>query len=162
MSRQQKETRKLRLDRPLMKMGGSLVVTLPNEVIQEWNLGKGDAVTLEVLDGAVRIEPKQAAKMATISEASLEEYSRVMKGIQARITMDPEVATLRIELMGADRKSVSTVLNNLWRNLPFLLSMLGLGSVQAPEPRVRRGKVRKYDEAVPGKLPERDGQESRS
>jgi len=144
MDKQEKETRKLRLDRPLMKMGGSLVVTLPNEVIQEWNLGKGDEVTLEVLDGAVRIEPKQVTRMAPISEASLEEYSRVMKRIQARITMDPEATTLRIELLGEDRESVNTVLNNLWRNLPFLLSMLGLGSVGAPEPPARRRKRRKH------------------
>jgi antitoxin component of MazEF toxin-antitoxin module len=157
MDKQQGETRKLRLDRPLMKMGGSLVVTLPNEVIQEWNLSKGDEVTLEVLDGAVRIEPKQPAKIATISEASLEEYSKVMKGIQAKITMDPEAATLHVELLGADRKSVSTVLNNLWRNLPFLLSMLGLGSVEAPEPGARRRKVRKYDKATIGRPPEQDG-----
>jgi len=120
------------------------VVTLPNEVIQEWNLGKGDEVTLEVLDGAVRIEPKQATRMATISQASLEEYSRVMKGIQAKITMDPEAATLRIELLSKDRKSVNTVLNNLWRNLPFLLGMLGLGSVEATEPPARRRKGRKH------------------
>jgi len=144
MDKQEKETRKLRLDRPLMKMGGSLVVTLPNEVIQEWNLGKGDEVTLEVLDGAVRIEPKQVTRMAPISEASLEEYSRVMKRIQARITMDPEATTLRIELLGEDRESVNTVLNNLWRNLPFLLSMLGLGSVGAPEPPASRRKRRKH------------------
>ena len=144
MDKQKKETRKLRLDKPLMKIGGSLVVTLPNEVIQEWNLGKGDEVTLEVLDGAVRIHPKQATRMTTISQASLEEYSKVMRGIQAKITMDPDVATLRIELLGADRKSVSTVLNNLWHNLPFLLNMLGLGSVEAPEPLARRRKGRKY------------------
>ncbi len=144
MGEQEKQTRKLRLDKPLMKMGGSLVVTLPNEVIQEWNLTKGDEVTLEVLDGAVRIEPKQPTKMATISESSLEEYSKVMGGIQARITMDPEAATLRIELLGKDRQSVSTVLNNLWRNLPSLLGMLGLGSVEAPEPPAGRGKRRKH------------------
>ncbi len=143
MGEQGKETRQLRLDKPLMKMGGSLVVTLPNEVLQEWNLGKGDQVTLQVLDGAVRIEPKQPTKTATITEASLEEYSKVMKGIQARITMDPEVATLRIELLGKDRESVSTVLSNLWRNLPFLLSMLGLGSVAAPEPLVKKRSGRK-------------------
>lgn len=143
MDDQQKETRKLRLDRPLMKMGGSLVVTVPNQVVEEWNLRKGDEVTLEVLDGAVRIEPKQPARIATISEASVEEYTRVMRGIQAKITMDPGAATLRIELMGADRKSVSTVLNNLWHNLPFLLSMLGLGSVEAPEPPARPRKGRK-------------------
>jgi len=144
MKKHQKETKQLRLDKPLMKMGGSLVVTLPNEVIQEWNLGKGDEVTLEVLDGAVRIEPKQATRMATISQASLEEYSRVMKGIQAKITMDPEAATLRIELLSKDRKSVNTVLNNLWRNLPFLLGMLGLGSVEATESPARRRKGRKH------------------
>ena len=144
MSQRPKEPRKLRLDKPLMKIGGSLVVTLPNEVIQEWNLGKGDEVTLEVLDGAVRIEPKQPARLAVISEASLEEYARVLKGVQARVTMDTEAATLRIELLGADRGSVSTVLNNLWRNLPFLLRLLGLGSVKAPEPGEGRSKERKH------------------
>jgi antitoxin component of MazEF toxin-antitoxin module len=144
MRKQEKETQQLRLDKRLMRMGGSLVITLPNEVIQEWNLGKGDEVTLEVLDGAVRIEPKQPTKMATISDASLERYSRVMKGIQAKITMDLEGSTLRIELSGEDRESVNTVLRNLWRNLPFLLSMLGLGSVEAPEPPERRGKGKKH------------------
>jgi len=152
MDKQKKETRKLRLDKPLMKIGGSLVVTLPNEVIQEWNLGKGDEVTLEVLDGSVRIEPKQAVRMATISQASLEEYSKVMKGIQAKITMDPEAAALRIELLGEDRKSVNTVLSNLWRNLPFLLNMLGMGSVEAPQPRARRGKGGKHARADANKM----------
>ncbi len=147
MSDQEQETRQLRLDRRLMKMGGSLVLTLPKEVIQEWNLSKGDEVTLEVLDGAVRIGPKQPTKLATISEASLEEYSRVMKGIRAKVTMDPEAASLRIELTGQDRKSVSTVLNNLWRNIPFLLNMLGLGSVAVPESKVRRRERRKHGRA---------------
>ncbi len=143
-SKRKEKAYRVRLDKPLMKMGGSLVVTLPNEVIEEWNLAKGDQVTLDVLDGALRIEPKQPTKMATISESSLEEYSKVMGGIQARITMDPEAATLRIELLGKDRQSVSTVLNNLWRNLPSLLGMLGLGSVEAPEPPAGRGKRRKH------------------
>lgn len=143
-SKRKEKAYRVRLDKPLMRMGGSLVVTLPNEVIEEWNLAKGDQVTLDVLDGALRIEPKQPTKMATISESSLEEYSKVMMGIQARITMDPEAATLRIELLGKDRQSVSTVLNNLWRNLPSLLGMLGLGSVEAPEPPAGRGKRRKH------------------
>ena len=152
MKRKRKEkAHRVRLDKPLMKMGGSLVVTLPNEVIAEWNLAKGDHVTLDVLDGALRIEPKQTAKTVTISQASLEEYSKVMQGIEAKVIMDPEAATLRIELLGADRQSVSTVLNNLWRNLPFLLSMLGLGSVEAPKAHARQRQGREHDKATAGK-----------
>ena len=120
----------MRLDKPLMKMGGSLVVTMPNEVLEEWNLGKGDEVTLEVMDGAVRIEPRQPTRTVAISEASFEEYSKVMKRIQARVTLNPEAGSLHIDLLGEDRESISAVLNNLWRNIPFLLNMLGLGSVE--------------------------------
>lgn len=118
------------MDRRLMKMGGSLVITLPNEVIEQWNLGKGDEVRVEILEGAMRIEPKQPSKVETIPAEAVERYSQLMKGIQARVTMDTEASTLHLELSGENKEAVSTVLHNLWRNLPFLLSMLGLGSVE--------------------------------
>jgi hypothetical protein len=56
--------------------------------------------------------------------------------------MDSESSALRIELLGKDKDAVNTVLNNLWRNLPFLLSMLGLGSIEANEPIEERGRDR--------------------
>ncbi|MBI4286298.1 MAG: AbrB/MazE/SpoVT family DNA-binding domain-containing protein [Chloroflexi bacterium] len=136
----------------LSRWGSSLVVTMPSEVIEEWNLGKGDQVTLEIVDGAVRIEPKQPTKITTISETSLEEYTKVMEGIQARVTMDWKAGMLQIELSGADREAVNTVLNNLWRNLPVLLRMLGLGAVTeqtatAKETKRRRSKHGKRTDA---------------
>ena len=121
------------VSKKLMKSGGSLFVGVPNEIIEQWNLGKGDEVNLSVADGAIRIEPKQPTRMENISEEMVETYSKVMKGIQAKITLDSEGNTLHLEFVGENQEAVKLLLHNLWRNLPALFSMLGVGSVEETE-----------------------------
>ena len=116
-----------------MKSGHGFFVPVPNEVIEHWNLGKGDEVRLTVADGAIKMEPKQPSKMETISEEMVETYSRVMKGIQAKITLDAEGNALHLEFDGENKEAVKSLLHNLWRNLPALFSMLGVGSVEETE-----------------------------
>ena len=124
------EASKYSVSKKLMKSGGSLFVGVPNEIIEQWNLGKGDEVSLTVADGAIRIEPKQPTKMENISEEMVETYSKVMKGIQAKITLDAEGNALHLEFAGENQEAVKLLLHNLWRNLPALFSMLGVGSVE--------------------------------
>lgn len=134
-------------------MGGSLVVSVPNEVIEYWNLKKGDEVRVSVDEGAIKIEPKQTIRIQTISEEAIAQYSKLMKGIQAKVTMDSEASALHIEFRGENDEAVHTLLRNLWRNLPFLLSMIGLGSVEAsPKPRKGRRKGKRHDGANTNKM----------
>ena len=124
------EASKYSVSKKLMKSGGSLFVGVPNEIIEQWNLGKGDEVSLTVADGAIRIEPKQPTKMENISEEMVETYSKVMKGIQAKITLDSEGNALHLEFAGENQEAVKLLLHNLWRNLPALFNMLGVGSIE--------------------------------
>ncbi len=131
------ETSNYSVSKKLMKSGGSLFVGVPNEIIEQWNLSKGDEVNLTVVDGAIRIEPKQPTRMENISEEMVQTYSKVMKGIQAKITLDTEKNALHLEFSGENKQAVKLLLHNLWSNLPALFSMLGVGSVEesAKKPR---------------------------
>jgi len=135
------ETSKYSVSKKLMKSGGSLFVGVPNEVIEQWNLGKGDEVRLSVTDGVIRIEPKQPTRLESISEEMVETYSKVMKGIQAKITLDTEKNALHLEFSGENKEAVKLLLHNLWSNLPALFSMLGVGSIEesAKKPRKPTG-----------------------
>ena len=131
------ESSKYTVNKKLMKSGGSLFVGVPNEVIEQWNLSKGDEVSLSVTDGAIKIEPKQPTRMESISEEMVETYSKVMKDIQAKITLDTDKNALHLEFSGENKEAVKLLLHNLWSNLPALFSMLGVGSIEesAKKPR---------------------------
>jgi antitoxin component of MazEF toxin-antitoxin module len=135
------EASKYTVNKKLMKSGGSLFVGVPNEIIEHWNLGKGDEVSLTVTDGAIKIEPRQPTRLENISEEMVETYSKVMKGIQAKITLDTEKNALHLEFSGENKEAVKLLLHNLWSNLPALFSMLGVGSIEesAKKPRKKAG-----------------------
>ena len=135
------EPSKYTISRKLLRSGNSLFVGVPSEVIEQWNLGKGDEVSLSVTDGAIKIEPKQPTRMENISEEMVETYSKVMKGIQAKITLDTEKNALHLEFSGENKEAVKLLLHNLWSNLPALFSMLGVGSIEesAKKPRKKAG-----------------------
>lgn len=124
------EVSKFTVDKRLMKLGGSLVVAVPNEVVEQWNLGKGDEVRISVEEGVLRIEPKQSTKIETISEEMVEAYSKAMKGIQAKVTVDAENSTINLEFSGDSKEVIDLFVRNLSRNLPVFLRLLGLGSVE--------------------------------
>ena len=124
------EVSKFSVDKRLMKLGGSLVVAVPNEVVEQWNLGKGDEVRISVQEGALRIEPKQSIKIETISEEMVEAYSKTMKGIQAKVTVDAANSTINLEFSGDSKEVIDLFVRNLSRNLPVFLRLLGLGSVE--------------------------------
>jgi len=124
------EVSKFSVDKRLMKLGGSLVVAVPNEVVEQWNLGKGDEVRISVEEGALRIEPKQSTKIETISEEMVEAYSKAMKGIQAKVTVDATNSAIHLEFSGESKEVIDLFVRNLSRNLPVFLRLLGLGSVE--------------------------------
>lgn len=132
------EASKYSVSKKLMKSGGSLFVGVPNEIIEQWNLGKGDEVNLIVVDGSIKIEPKQPTRMENISEEMVETYSKVMKGIQAKITLDTDKNALHLEFSGENKEAVKLLVNNLWSNLPALFSMLGVGSIEEGTKRHRK------------------------
>jgi len=135
------EKSKYPIRKKLMKSGHSLYISVPNKVIEQWHLGKGDEVNISVEDGAIRIEPKQPTRMETISEEMVETYSKVMKGIQAKITLDTEKSALHLEFSGANSEAVKLLLNNLWTNLPALLGMLGVGSIEESPQKPQKKKT---------------------
>lgn len=124
------ETTRFTVNKRILKSGHGLFVPVPSEVIEQWNLAKGDEVSLSVTDGAIKIEPKQPTRMENISEEMVETYSKVMKGIQAKITLDTEKNALHLEFSGENKEAVRLLLHNLWSNLPALFSMLGVGSIE--------------------------------
>ena len=132
------ETPKFTVNKRLMKSGHGLFVPIPNEVIEQWNLGKGDEMCLSVADGAIRIEPKQPTRMENISDEMVETYSKVMKGIQAKITLDVKKNALHLEFSGENKQAVKLLLNNLWTNLPALFSMLGVGKIEEGHKKPRK------------------------
>ncbi len=134
--------------RRVMKLGGSLVVGLPNEVVEQWKLDKGDEVSVSVEEGVIKIEPGKALKVETISEEMIEGYSKAMKGIQAKVTMDAAKSSIHLEFSGESKPVRDLFVRNLWQNLPVFLRLLGLGSVQelAKENRPKGGRYGKRED----------------
>lgn len=122
-------------------MGGSLVVSVPNEVIEQWNLKKGDEVRFTFQGEALKIEPKGSTRVETIPEEMLEKYSGAMRGIQARVTMDADTPAIHLEFSGENKEMTDLFVRNLWRNLPIFLRLLGLGSVEE----IAKGKKQEKD-----------------
>lgn len=135
------ETSSKPIKKRLLKSGNSLYVGVPYSMIEQWNLNKGDEVQLTVVDGAIKIEPKQPTRMETISEEMVETYSKVMKGIQAKITMDTDNNALHLEFSGDNQDAVKLLLRNLWSNLPALFSMLGVGTIEEKDGKSKRKKT---------------------
>jgi len=111
-------------------MGGSLVVSVPNEVVEQWNLKKGDEVRFTFGEGTMKIEPKGTTRVETIPEEMVEAYSKTMGGIQAKVTMNADALAIYLEFSGEKKETTDLFVRNLWRNLPVLLRLLGLGSVE--------------------------------
>ena len=124
------ETSKYTISRKLLRSGNSLFVSVPSEVIEQWNLHKGDEVRLTVNGGTIQIRPNEPTQVENISEEMIETYATTMKGIQARVTKDTEAPTIHIEFSGENKKVLDMFVYNLWKNLPVMLRLLGLGSVE--------------------------------
>jgi antitoxin component of MazEF toxin-antitoxin module len=124
------ETSKYTISRKLLRSGNSLFVGVPAEVIEQWNLHKGDEVRLTVNGGTIQIQPNEPTQVENISEEMIETYATTMKGIQARVTKDTEAPTIHIEFSGENKKVLDLFVYNLWKNLPVMLRLLGLGSVE--------------------------------
>jgi len=140
------ETSKYSVSKKLMKSGGSLFVGVPNDVIEQWNLRKGDEVRLTVNGGVIQIQPNEPTQVENISEEMIETYATTMKGIQARVTRDAQAPAIHIEFAGENKKVLDLFVYNLWKNLPMMLRLLGLGSVEEMS-------------GVESKKPEREGSE---
>ena len=124
------ETSKYTISRKLLRSGNSLFVSVPSEVIEQWNLHKGDEVRLTVNGGTIQIQPNEPTQVENISEEMIETYATTMKGIQARVTKDTEAPAIHIEFSGENKKVLDLFVYNLWKNLPVMLRLLGLGSVE--------------------------------
>jgi antitoxin component of MazEF toxin-antitoxin module len=124
------ETSKYTISRKLLRSGNSLFVGVPSEVIEQWKLHKGDEVRLTVNGGTIQIQPNEPTQVENISEEMIETYATTMKGIQARVTKDTEAPAIHIEFSGENKKVLDLFVYNLWKNLPVMLRLLGLGSVE--------------------------------
>ena len=128
------------VDRRLMKVGGSLVMAVPDEMVKQFNLEKGDQVRVTVLEDGVKVEPKQLFKVEAVSPESIESYSKAMAGIQAEVIMsaDDEIS---LKFSGANKDTVRVFVRKLWQNLPLMLRLMGLGSVdELPHGKERKRK----------------------
>lgn len=136
----------------LLKSGHGLYVALPSEVIEQWNLDKGDEVSITVDEGAIKIMPRRPEKVETISEEMVETYSAAMKGIQAKVTLDSEKMAIHLEFSGRNSRVINLFMQNLWQNLPVMLRLLGLGSVEkvsgGTDKSSRRGRTKNENTEV--------------
>ena len=123
------ESPKFSVNKRLLKSGHGLYVAIPSEAIEQWNLDKGDEVRVIVDEGVIRIQPNRPTKVENISEEMIETYSTTMKSIQASVTRDAEPPAIHLEFSGENRKVLDLFVYNLWKNLPVMLRLLGLGSV---------------------------------
>jgi antitoxin component of MazEF toxin-antitoxin module len=116
------------LDRRLVRLGRSLVMAVPDEVVKRWGLNKGDQMRVTVLEGEVRIEPKQPTKVRAISQKAIESYLKAAAGIEAKVskTADNEI---RLEFAGDNQAAVKFFVQKLWENLPLMFKLMGMGSV---------------------------------
>ena len=89
-----------------------------------------ELVRLTVNGGTIQIQPIEPTQVENISEEMIETYATTMKGIQARVTRDAEAPTIHIEFSGENKKVLDLFVYNLWKNLPVMLRLLGLGSVE--------------------------------
>ena len=117
------------MDRRLVKLGGSLVVAVPDEVVKQWNLDKGDEVRVTVLEEGLKIEPKQPTKIETISQEAIETYSKAVAGIQAEVTISGD-NEINLKFSGDNKDTIRLFVRKLWQNLPLMLRLMGLGSVE--------------------------------
>jgi antitoxin component of MazEF toxin-antitoxin module len=137
------ETLRYTINKKLLRSGNSLFVGVPSEVIEQWNLHKGDEVRLTVNGGAIQIQPIEPTQIENISEEMIETYSSTMKGIQARVTRDAEAPAIHIEFSGENKRVLDLFVYNLWKNLPVMLRLLGLGSVEEMSGAEKRKPERK-------------------
>ena len=117
------------MDRRLVKLGGSLVVAVPDEVVKQWNLEKGDEVRITVLEEGIKMEPKQPTRIETISQEAIETYSKAVAGIQAEVTISGN-NEINLKFSGNNKDTVRVFVRKLWQNLPLMLQLMGLGSVE--------------------------------
>jgi antitoxin component of MazEF toxin-antitoxin module len=117
------------IDRHLVKLGGSLVVPVPPEIVERWSLDKGDEVRITVLKEGIKIEPKQPTKIETISSEAIAAYSKAIADIQAKVALTGE-NEIKLEFTGSNQDAVRVFVGKLWQNLPLMLRLLGLGSVE--------------------------------
>jgi antitoxin component of MazEF toxin-antitoxin module len=129
------------VDKRLMKLGGSLVVGVPYEVVERWKLDKGDEVRVTVLEEGIKIEPKQPTQIATFSSEAIDTYSKAVAGIQSKVTLSGE-NEIRLEFSGDDKEAVRVFVGKLWQNLPLMLRLLGLSSVEEAPAGGTEGKAK--------------------
>lgn len=122
-------------DKRLLKSGCSLYISIPYEVAESWNLKKGDEVKVDVVDGAIKIEPKQITKIHALKDEDLQVFSEAMKGIGFKVTVDTENLELNIKFSGENKEAMKTLVRNLGDNLPMFLSLLGIRSAQEITPK---------------------------
>ena len=140
------EPSKYTISRKLLRSGNSLFVGVPSDVIEQWNLHKGDEVRLTVNGGTIQIQPNEPTQVENISEEMIETYATTMKGIQARVTKDTEAPAIHIEFSGENKKVLDLFVYNLWKNLPVMLRLLGLGSVEETSNGVKENPEREGSE----------------
>jgi antitoxin component of MazEF toxin-antitoxin module len=124
-----KESKQVSVNRRLVKMGGSLVVPVPWEVVDRWNMKKGDEIRFTLGEGTLKLEPKEPKIVETIPEETIEAYSKAMKGIRASVTLDPVNLSIHIDFSGKNKEAMESFVRNLYQNLPPFLRLMGLGSV---------------------------------
>jgi antitoxin component of MazEF toxin-antitoxin module len=117
------------VNRRLMKLGGSLVVGVPYEVVERWSLDKGDEVRITVLEEGIKIEPKEPTRTEIFSPEKIEAYSKAVSGIQSSVTLIRE-NEIKLKFSGDDKEAVRLFVRKLWQNLPLMLQLMGLGSVE--------------------------------
>ena len=128
------------VSRRLMKLGNSLVVGVPAEVVEQWSLDKGDEVRVTVIEEGIKVEPKEFTRTGILPAEKIEAYAKAVSGIKSKVSLIKEDEIL-LKFSGGDKRAVRLFVRKLWQNLPVMLQLLGLGSVEdLPRSETKEGK----------------------
>ncbi len=77
----------MKIERTLKKVGGSVMVPIPAEILKDLRWGPGLKVALDVEDGGVRVEPAAERPPDDIAEfvaRFTEKYDQALKNLSER------------------------------------------------------------------------------
>ncbi len=110
----------------ILKSGGSLFVPVPSMVVDSWGLEKGTEVHIEVTQDAMTITPVATIRGQQVREADLQRFWEAMSEVEVKTRIEDDGSSLRVKFSGGDPEVTRTLVQNLRRVLPAVLSVIGV------------------------------------
>jgi hypothetical protein len=95
-------------------------------VVDSWGLEKGTEVHIEVTQDAMTITPVATIRGRQVREADLQRFWEAMSEVEVKTRIEDDGSSLRVKFSGGAPEVTRTLVQNLRRALPAVLSMLGV------------------------------------